>query len=164
MLLFRLFFSRLMFCIYLLQSVFWSSHILSTKHYCVCTLLLYTSHWKCLFRTEYLFQETLYVHNVRNDLFNLVLIHFDLTYLILLYLLYTNIYGPHWIFCIFFIYICINHVQNVYSERFLSVWFYLVYRSKFYLMMLHECCIYCIYVHICIYHSGRWQALIANKS
>ena len=34
---------------------FRSYHILSTKLYCVCTLLLYTSHWKCLFRTEYLF-------------------------------------------------------------------------------------------------------------
>ena len=63
--------------------------------------MLYTSHWKCLFRTEYLFQETLYINNVGNDLFTLVLIHFDLSYLILLYLLYTNIYGPHKIFCIF---------------------------------------------------------------
>ena len=101
MLLLCLFFSRLMFCIYLFQSVFRSYHILSTKLYYVCTLLLYTSHWKCLFRTEYLFQETLYIHNVGKDLFTLVLIHFDLSYLILLYLLYTNIYGPHWIFCIF---------------------------------------------------------------
>ena len=129
-----------------------SYHILSTKYYCVCTLLLYTSHWKCPFRTEYLFQETLYIHNVRNDLFTLVLINFDLSYLILLYLLYTNIYGPHWIFCNFFIHIYINlNVQNVYSERFLSVWFYLVYHSKFYFIMLHECCIYCIYVYIYIY-------------
>ena len=57
-----------------------------------CSILVIESVY---FRTEYLFQETLYIHNVDNDLFTLVLIHFDLSYLILLYLLYTNIYGPH---------------------------------------------------------------------
>ena len=44
MLLLCLFYSRLMFCIYLFQSVCRSYHILSTKLYYVCTLLLYTSH------------------------------------------------------------------------------------------------------------------------
>ena len=147
MLLLCLFYCRLMFCINLYQSVFRSCNILSTKLYYVCTLLLYTNHWKCLFRTEYSFQETLYIHNVRNDLFTLVLIHFNLSYLILLYLLYTNIYGPHWIFGFF-----INlYVQNVYSERFLSVRFYLVYRIQFYFIMLYECCIYCTYVYVSLW-------------
>ena len=63
----------------------------------------------------------------------------------------------------YFAFLKINlYVQNVYGERFLSVWFYLAYRSKSYFIMLHECCIYCTYIYI--YHYGRWLAVIVNKS
>ena len=66
--------------------VVWCFAFIHSPIYCllncfdyICTLRLNTSHWKCLFCTEHMFQETLYIHNACRDLFTLVLEHLNYT-------------------------------------------------------------------------------------
>ena len=141
-----------------------SYHILSTTLYCVCTLLLYTSHWKCLFRTEYLFQETLYIYiYIQRRQWP---IYFDLNSF------WFILFKFYFICCIriymdrieYFAFLFTNlYVQNVndFCRRDFT-WFIVVNFTLSWCMNI----VYIVhmYIYIYIYHSGRWLALIVNKS
>ena len=94
------------FCTFL----YWS--VLDLTLCCLLNSLIINAAFKVSISQRMVCLKKLYIHNVCNGLLTLVLVHLNLCYSIVHYLLYTCIYRPQWKFLwVFYEPLCTEHLQ-----------------------------------------------------